>query len=145
MLEFLPLLGISNISGSDSNSSQFIENFKNFHRTENTLGNDFNGELRDYQTYGVKWLSFLNQYQFGGVLADDMGLGKTVQTIAFTTSIEQTAPHLIIGPTNVIYNWQKEIKKFTKRKKTIVYGGSNREKSYLKYLNQIILLPHMGS
>ncbi len=128
MIEFLPLLGISNITGSDSNSNQFIENFKNFHRAENTLGNDFNGELRDYQTYGVKWLSFLNQYQFGGVLADDMGLGKTVQTIAFTTSIEQTAPHLIIGPTNVIYNWEKEIGKFTKRKKTIVYGGQNREK-----------------
>ena len=67
MIEFLPLLGISNITGSDSNSSQFIENFKNFHRAEDTLSNDFQGELRDYQTYGVKWLSFLNQYQFGGV------------------------------------------------------------------------------
>ncbi|MEC8677920.1 MAG: DEAD/DEAH box helicase [Candidatus Margulisiibacteriota bacterium] len=128
MLEFLPLLGITSVEGKDSSSNQFIENFKNFHRSENTLGNDFEGELRDYQTYGVKWLSFLNQYKFGGILADDMGLGKTVQTIAFTTSIEQTAPYLIIGPTNVIYNWEKEIDKFTKRKKTIVYGGSNREK-----------------
>lgn len=128
MLEFMPLMGISSIEGTDSNSSQFIENFKNFHRSEDTLGNDFNGELRDYQTYGVKWLSFLNQYQFGGVLADDMGLGKTVQTIAFTTSIEQTSPYLIIGPTNVIYNWEKEIDKFTKRKKTVIYGGSQRDK-----------------
>ncbi|RAP24824.1 hypothetical protein DID73_00720 [Candidatus Marinamargulisbacteria bacterium SCGC AG-343-K17] len=128
MLEFMPLLGISSIEGTDSNSSQFIENFKNFHRSENTLGNDFEGELRDYQTYGVKWLSFLNQYKFGGVLADDMGLGKTVQTIAFTTSIEQTSPYLIIGPTNVIYNWEKEIEKFTKRKKTVIYGGNQREK-----------------
>jgi superfamily II DNA or RNA helicase len=128
MLEFLPLLGISTIEGTDSNSTKFIENFKNFHRTEDTLSNDFNGELRDYQTYGVKWLSFLNQYKFGGILADDMGLGKTVQTIAFTTSIEQTAPYLIIGPTNVIYNWEKEIEKFTKRKKTVVYGGNQREK-----------------
>ena len=128
MLEFLPLLGITSVEGKDSSSNQFIENFKNFHRSENTLGNDFEGELRDYQTYGVKWLSFLNQYKFGGILADDMGLGKTVQTIAFTTSIEQTAPYLVIGPTNVIYNWEKEIDKFTKRKKTIVYGGANREK-----------------
>ena len=128
MLEFMPLLGISSIEGTDSNSSQFIENFKNFHRAEDTLGNDFNGELRDYQTYGVKWLSFLNQYKFGGILADDMGLGKTVQTIAFTTSIEQTAPYLIIGPTNVIYNWEKEIDKFTKRKKTVIYGGTQRDK-----------------
>ena len=128
MLDFLPLLGLSSVEGKDDNANQFIENFKNFHRSENTLGNDFKGELRDYQSYGVKWLSFLNQYQFGGILADDMGLGKTVQTIAFTTSIEQSAPHLIIGPTNVIYNWEKEIEKFTKRKKTVVYGGNNREK-----------------
>jgi len=128
MLEFMPLLGISSIEGADSNASQFIDNFKNFHRAENTLGNDFKGELRDYQTYGVKWLSFLNQYQFGGILADDMGLGKTVQTIAFTTSIDQTSPYLIIGPTNVIYNWEKEIDKFTQRKKTVVYGGNQREK-----------------
>lgn len=126
-LEILPLLGLSSIEGDDRNSSEFINNFKNFHRSENTLGNDFCGELRDYQTYGVKWLLFLNQYKFGGILADDMGLGKTVQTIAFSTSIEQEAPFLIIGPTNVIYNWEKEIKKFTKRKKTIIYNGSNRE------------------
>ena len=67
MLEFLPLLGITSVEGKDSSSNQFIENFKNFHRSENTLGNDFEGELRDYQTYGVKWLSFLNQYKFGGI------------------------------------------------------------------------------
>lgn len=128
MSEFLSLIGITTVEGTDGASNQFIENFKNFHRAENTLGDDFNGELRDYQVYGVKWLSFLNQYQFGGILADDMGLGKTVQTIAFTTSIDQTAPYLIIGPTNVIYNWEKEIDKFTNRKKTVVYGGNNREK-----------------
>jgi SNF2 family DNA or RNA helicase len=128
MLEFLPLLGITSVEGKDSSSSQFIENFKNFHRSEKTLGDDFSGTLRDYQSYGVKWLSFLHQYGFGGILADDMGLGKTVQTIAFTTSITQSSPYLIIGPTNVVYNWEKEIDKFTKRKKTVVYGGNHREK-----------------
>ncbi len=126
-MEFLPLLGISSIEGGDSDTSQFIENFKNFHRSEKGLGDDFVGELRDYQTYGVRWMSFLDQYRFGGILADDMGLGKTVQTIAFTTGIEQTSPHLIVGPTNVIYNWEKEIKKFTKNKKVTIYGGSQRD------------------
>ena len=144
MTEFLPLLGISSIEGNDDSSSQFIENFKNFHRTEDTLGNDFEGELRDYQTYGVKWLSFLNQYQFGGILADDMGLGKTVQTIAFTTSIEQTAPYLVIGPTNVIYNWEKEIAKFTKRKKTVIYGGTNREKLLPKIAKSNYVITSFG-
>lgn len=39
--------------------------------------------LRDYQETGVKWMSMLHHYGFGGILADDMGLGKTLQTIAF--------------------------------------------------------------
>lgn len=43
-------------------------------------------ELRDYQYTGVRWLSMLDNYGFGGILADDMGLGKTLQTIAFLSS-----------------------------------------------------------
>lgn len=42
--------------------------------------------LRDYQETGVKWMSMLHHYGFGGILADDMGLGKTLQTIAFLSS-----------------------------------------------------------
>lgn len=40
-------------------------------------------QMRDYQRNGVQWLSMLNHYGFGGILADDMGLGKTLQTLAF--------------------------------------------------------------
>ena len=72
-------------------------------------------ECRSYRDLRI-FNSVFDQ-RFGGVLADDMGLGKTVQTIAFTTSSEQSTPYLIVGPTNVIYNWEKEIEKFTKRKK----------------------------
>ena len=32
--------------------------------------------LRDYQKTGYKWLTALDQYEFGGILADDMGLRK---------------------------------------------------------------------
>lgn len=42
----------------------------------------FQGKLRDYQTEGLGWLHFLNQFQMGGCLADDMGLGKTVQVLS---------------------------------------------------------------
>ena len=43
-------------------------------------------QLRDYQMTGVRWMSMLDYYGFGGILADDMGLGKTLQTIAFLVS-----------------------------------------------------------
>ena len=41
-------------------------------------------QVRDYQRQGIQWLSMLDHYGFGGVLADDMGLGKTLQTIALS-------------------------------------------------------------
>jgi SNF2 family DNA or RNA helicase len=39
--------------------------------------------LRSYQKSGLNWLNFLDDFNFGGVLADDMGLGKSIQIIAF--------------------------------------------------------------
>ncbi len=83
----------------------------------------FQGELRDYQEQGFSWLRFLRQQDLGGgLLADDMGLGKTVQAIA---SIEGSA--LVIAPTSVIYNWQKELKRFRPDLSTSLYHGPKRE------------------
>ncbi|MFN0111536.1 MAG: SNF2-related protein [Blastocatellia bacterium] len=43
----------------------------------------FIGSLRPYQSEGLGWLNFLQQFKFGGCLADCMGLGKTVQVLAW--------------------------------------------------------------
>ena len=51
----------------------------------------------------------------GACLADSMGLGKTIQTLAFILKRKeegQLRPVLIICPTSVIGNWQKEITRF---------------------------------
>ena len=37
------------------------------------------GELRQYQLKGVKWLISLYQNGLNGILADQMGLGKTAR------------------------------------------------------------------
>lgn len=42
----------------------------------------FQGELRNYQLEGFRWINFMHQNHFGALLADDMGLGKTIQTLA---------------------------------------------------------------
>jgi SNF2 family DNA or RNA helicase len=72
--------------------------------------------LRPYQYDGYRWLSFLYEYGFGGILADDMGLGKTIQTITLLSKIylenQVTEPSLIVCPTSLTYNWQQEIGKF---------------------------------
>ena len=43
--------------------------------------------LRPYQKTGYKWLTILDKYRFGGILADDMGLRKNIasNSITFTS------------------------------------------------------------
>jgi SNF2 family DNA or RNA helicase len=41
-----------------------------------------------------------------------MGLGKTVQTLAFLSLLPPGSPILIIMPTSLKFNWQKEIERF---------------------------------
>jgi non-specific serine/threonine protein kinase len=73
----------------------------------------FNATLRPYQETGFLWLSYMQSLGFGACLADDMGLGKTVQIIAFLENfrVEKGGKALLIIPTSLIGNWQKEIEK----------------------------------
>ncbi len=92
----------------------------------------FKGSLRPYQKAGYNWLKFLNEYKFGGCLADDMGLGKTVQTLAFLQHLKeagQQGPSLLVMPTSLVYNWEKEARKFTPNLKSFTYTGTNRDKN----------------
>lgn len=38
------------------------------------------GEMRDYQLYGLNWLISLYEHDINGILADEMGLGKIIGT-----------------------------------------------------------------
>jgi len=93
----------------------------------------FSGELRPYQAKGVSWLSFLEQWGLGACLADDMGLGKTVQLIAFLLYLKQESalggPVLLVCPTSVLSNWQREVHKFAPNQvATLIYHGDKRPK-----------------
>ena len=91
----------------------------------------FHGTLRPYQQLGMSWLLFLRQYGFGATLADDMGLGKTIQLITYLLKVKEagdTGPALIICPTSVLGNWQKEIEKFAPSLSLYLHYGSNRLK-----------------
>ncbi|MFB2891698.1 DEAD/DEAH box helicase [Aerosakkonemataceae cyanobacterium BLCC-F50] len=88
------------------------------------------GNLRDYQKRGVSWLQYLENLGLNGCLADDMGLGKSVQVIArlVNEKVEKDSPlpTLLIAPTSVVGNWQKEIEKFAPHLRTIVHHGNKR-------------------
>ena len=91
-----------------------------------------NGELRPYQQEGMSWLYYLRTYGFGACLADDMGLGKTIQYISYLLLVKErektTGPSLIICPTSVLGNWQKEFERFSPELKVYLHYGSNRRK-----------------
>jgi SNF2 family DNA or RNA helicase len=91
----------------------------------------FQGQLRPYQLRGYSWLSFLHRWGLGACLADDMGLGKTVQTLAMIQRDWQAdgqRPTLLICPTSVVGNWQKEAARFTPGLPVLVHHGQKRGK-----------------
>jgi SNF2 family DNA or RNA helicase len=97
-------------------------------------------ELRTYQHEGYAWLTFLRRFGLGACLADDMGLGKTVQLIAYLLHIKENTdvsssrrqtdppgwPALIICPTSVLGNWQKELQRFAPSLNVMLHYGSRR-------------------
>ncbi|WP_445506288.1 DEAD/DEAH box helicase [Niallia sp. 03190] len=112
----------------------------------------FLGELRPYQVLGMSWLLFLRKYGFGAVLADDMGLGKTVQLISYLLKVKEAEPNnrtpaLIICPTSVLGNWQKEIERFAPHLSIYLHYGSNRlkEEQFLqKAMDSDVVLTSYG-
>lgn len=92
----------------------------------------FRGALRRYQQAGTSWLLFLRRFGLGGCLADDMGLGKTIQWIAYLLKVKESEdpslPSLLICPTSVLGNWQKELARFAPEIKAQLHYGPQRAK-----------------
>lgn len=89
------------------------------------------GELRPYQSRGYSWLAFLKKWGLGACLADDMGLGKTIQALSLIQKERNEGnrkPYLIICPTSLTGNWQKEAARFTPDLPVLVHHGVNRNK-----------------
>ena len=89
-----------------------------------------NGELRNYQKIGFSWLYQNMKIGFGSILADDMGLGKTIQVLAAILYLKENnlvkGDILVISPTSLLGNWQKEIEKFAPTLTSFIYHGPNR-------------------
>ncbi len=78
-------------------------------------------KLYDYQREGALFAAKAGR----SLIGDEMGLGKTIQAIA---TAEILAQHLgvervlIICPTSLKYQWEREIAKFTTRDATVIGG-----------------------
>lgn len=94
-----------------------------------------NGELRQYQVEGVKWLDILYKNNLSGILADDMGLGKTIEVIAFLKSEELNGNVLIVAPKTLLFNWKNEFLRFDESRSVEIIYGTAKER--IKVINSI--------
>ena len=85
---------------------------------------DLDGVLRPYQKTGVNWLNQLIHNGWSGLLADEMGLGKTVQMLAFIRTLR--GKHLVVCPSSLAFNWQREATRFAPEMKVILVVGPDR-------------------
>jgi SNF2 family DNA or RNA helicase len=92
---------------------------------------ELRGTLRPYQRRGYSWLQFLRRWGLGACLADDMGLGKTIQALALIQDSYRSngqRPVLLVCPTSVVGNWQKEAARFAPDLPVLVHHGAGRHK-----------------
>ncbi len=86
--------------------------------------------LRPYQLRGFQWIYSNLKKGFGCCIADDMGLGKTVQVITALKKLKDegllAGRALVVCPTTLVSNWQREIERFAPDLRAIVYHGTQK-------------------
>lgn len=110
---------------------------------------NLNAVLRPYQIVGFSWLHHLHNLKWGGLLADDMGLGKTLQVLTMLQYLKNeglaTAPHLLLAPTSLLYNWQDEAARFCPELDVLVFHGFEREKNMAELMKYDLIITSYGT
>eukprot|EP00930_Biecheleria_cincta_P025453 TRINITY_DN18123_c0_g1_i1.p1 TRINITY_DN18123_c0_g1~~TRINITY_DN18123_c0_g1_i1.p1 ORF type:complete len:857 (-),score=169.29 TRINITY_DN18123_c0_g1_i1:225-2795(-) len=97
-------------------------------------------KLKSYQRVGVRWLLGLSKNGLGGILADEMGLGKTAQALAFLDMLPNVAgktagqpirPSLVVVPSSLMSNWEKECTLWCPHFHPFRYHGDQTERTQL--------------
>ena len=130
LMHFILSGDIENLDiGINDKLSQLIDGL--FNLDDVNLPKNLAGELRSYQKTGFSWLYQNMTLGFGSVLADDMGLGKTLQVLTTILYLKENnlikGNVLVVAPTSLLSNWQKEIEKFTPTLTSFIYHGINRK------------------
>ncbi|BDD02918.1 SNF2-related protein [Aureibacter tunicatorum] len=111
-------------------AKELLEQFTQDYEVE--TAENLQAVLRPYQERGYAWLYKNARLGLGSILADDMGLGKTLQTISALAKFKEdgllsTGKVLIIVPTSLMTNWDKEIARFAPMLEVKIYHGPGRK------------------
>lgn len=133
---------------TNNSFDDFIKNFKEYQNIKINLSKEDNNILRDYQKIGIRWMYALYKCDLGGILADEMGLGKSIQTICFIKEVlkeKKDARILIVCPTSLVYNWQKEFDKFgSELKYTTISDAKSKRASIIASKDYNIFITSYG-
>lgn len=101
-----------------------------------------NAELYPYQAKGVLWMHKTLKASGGLILADEMGLGKTIQIISLLLLDPPitSAPALIVAPTTLLRNWERELLRFAPSLKHCIHHGSSRSGFYKTFQNYHVII-----
>lgn len=88
-------------------------------------------ELRPYQKRGYAWMMRNLRAGMGSIIADDMGLGKTLQVLTVLEKLRSDGeldgrPALVVVPTTLLTNWQREAARFAPALRISVFYGTGR-------------------
>ncbi|MDR1207739.1 MAG: DEAD/DEAH box helicase, partial [Holosporales bacterium] len=133
--DFMQAVLANEIDGAEVNMDEKLASlFNQLTQIEPTaLPENLCATMRPYQERGFNWLMQNIKLGFGSILADDMGLGKTLQVVAVILALKNDGvlnnkqKVLIIAPTSLLSNWQKEFEKFAPSVRLFVYHGQNRK------------------
>ena len=111
----------------DASVNRLCEDLAHYDTGEGNIPDSLVHILRGYQKTGFNWLRMLARHGFGGILADDMGLGKTLQIIALLLHYKEQGSRkrsIVVTPASLIYNWEKEIKRYAPGLNVTVLAGT---------------------
>lgn len=124
--------------GGSSDWQSWVAGTRELERLEPVPLGNLDETLRPYQKQGVYWMNFLAKNRLAGILADEMGLGKTVQTLALLRVLGGKA--LIVCPSSLVYNWQREAARFTPDRRCLAIVGADRRALFGKPLAEADLV-----
>lgn len=116
------------------NLAELVERLKRGQSEPQPAPASLRATLRPYQERGLNWLLTLGDLGLGACLADDMGLGKTIQLLAYLLHRAAAAPQddrpaLLVAPTSVVGNWEREAERFAPSLKLVRHYGAERARS----------------
>ena len=117
----------------DTSYKEVIRNILYAKDIDFNLPTNMENILREYQKVGYSWLKTIDSLGFGGILADDMGLGKTIQVISlFQKELEENRQtSIVVCPSSLYINWEKEINRFAPDLKVLVVSGNANKRKKL--------------